>query len=59
MPLSVLYRMHEVNGVVVYSNGVSALELQRSEFTAVLASGVPAALIARLNQSTDSLVKSL
>jgi phospholipid transport system substrate-binding protein len=63
MPVNVLYRMQEVNGVWrivdVYSNGVSALALQRSEFTAVLASGGPAALIARLNQSTDSLVKSL
>jgi len=61
-PVNVLYRMHEVNGiwriVDVYSNGVSELALQRSEFTTLLASGGAPVLIAHLNESSDSILKS-
>jgi phospholipid transport system substrate-binding protein len=60
-PVSLLYRMHEVNGtwkiVDVYSNGISELTLRRSDFAAALAAGGAPVLIAHLNESSDRLMK--
>ena len=60
-PVSLLYRMHEVNGtwkiVDVYSNGVSELTLRRSDFAAMLAAGGAPVLIAHLDKSSDRLMK--
>lgn len=60
-PVSLLYRMHEVDGawkiVDVYSNGVSELAQRRTDFSAALAAGGPAELIAHLNKSSDLLMK--
>jgi phospholipid transport system substrate-binding protein len=60
-PVSLLYRMHEVDGtwkiVDVYSNGVSELALRRTDFGAALAAGGPPELIAHLNKSSDLLMK--
>jgi phospholipid transport system substrate-binding protein len=60
-PVSLLYRMRDVDGtwkiIDVYSNGVSELTLRRSDFTAVIASGGAAALIAYLNKVSDDLMK--
>jgi phospholipid transport system substrate-binding protein len=51
-PVSLLYRMHEVDGtwkiIDVYSNGVSELALRRSDFAAALA---------HLNKGSDVLMK--
>jgi len=61
VPVSLLYRMHEVGGVWkiidVYSNGVSELALRRSDFATALASGGAPTLIAHLNKSSDVLMK--
>ena len=61
MPVSLLYRMHEVEGswkiIDVYSNGVSELALRRSDFAAAIASGGAPALIAHLNRASDDLMK--
>lgn len=58
---SLLYRMHNVDGtwkvIDVYSDGVSELALRRSDFTAAIASGGPAALIAYLHKASDILMK--
>jgi phospholipid transport system substrate-binding protein len=60
-PVSLLYRMHEVDGtwriIDVYSNGVSELALRRSDFAAALASGGAATLIDHLNKASDILLK--
>lgn len=58
---SLLYRMHEVNGlwriVDVYYNGVSELTVRRSDFAAAIASGGAPVLIAHLNKASDGLMK--
>jgi len=60
-PVSLLYRMHEVDGVWkivdVFSNGVSELAQRRTDFGAALAAGGPPELIAHLNKSSDLLMK--
>jgi len=60
-PVTLLYRMHEVDGawkiVDVFSNGVSELAQRRTDFGAALAAGGPAELIAHLNKSSDLLMK--
>ena len=60
-PASLLYRMHEVNGiwkiVDVYYNGVSELTVRRSDFAAAIASGGAPVLIAHLNKASDGLMK--
>jgi phospholipid transport system substrate-binding protein len=60
-PVNLLYRMRAIDGtwriLDVYSNGVSALALRRSDFAAALASGGPPALIAHLNKTSDELMK--
>jgi len=60
-PVSLLYRMHEVDGswriVDVYSDGVSELALRRSDFAAAIASGGAPTLIAHLNKASDGLLK--
>ena len=60
-PVSVLYRMREVNGswksIDVYFNGVSQLILHRTEFAEAIASGGPPALVAHLNKVSDGLMK--
>ena len=60
-PVSLLYRMHEVDGtwkiVDVYSNGVSELAQRRTDFSAALAAGGPSELIAHLNKSSNLLLK--
>jgi len=61
VPVSLLYRMHEVEGtwkiLDVYSNGVSELALRRSDFAAAIASGGAPVLIAHLNKASDGLMK--
>ena len=61
VPVSLLYRMHEVAGswkiLDVYSNGVSELALRRSDFAAAIASGGAPVLIAHLNKASDGLMK--
>jgi phospholipid transport system substrate-binding protein len=60
-PVSMLYRMHEVDGtwkvIDVYTDGVSALALHRSDFAAAIASGGAPVLIAHLNKASDGLMK--
>lgn len=60
-PVSLLYRMHEVDGVWkivdVFSNGVSELAQRRTDFSAALAAGGPPELIKHLNKSSDLLMK--
>lgn len=60
-PVSLVYRMREVDGiwkiVDVYSDGVSSLALRRSDFTAALAAGGVAELLAYLNRTSDGLMK--
>jgi phospholipid transport system substrate-binding protein len=60
-PVSLLYRMHEVEGtwkiIDVVSDGVSQLTLHRGDFAAAVASGGPPALIAHLNKTSDGLMK--
>lgn len=61
VPVSLLYRMHEVDGswrvIDVISDGVSQLALRRSDFAVAIASGGAPALIAHLNKSSDALLK--
>ena len=60
-PVSMLYRMHEVDGtwkiIDVYTDGVSALALHRSDFASAIASGGAPTLIAFLNKASDGLIK--
>jgi phospholipid transport system substrate-binding protein len=60
-PVSMLYRMHEVDGtwkiIDVYTEGVSALALHRSDFASAIASGGAPTLIAYLNKASDGLMK--
>lgn len=59
-PVSLLYRLHEVDGtwkvLDVYSNGVSQLVLHRTDFTAALAAGGVPALLAHLQKVSDDLM---
>jgi len=61
VPVSLLYRMHEVDGswrvIDVISDGVSQLALRRSDFAVAIAAGGAPALIAHLNKSSDALLK--
>jgi phospholipid transport system substrate-binding protein len=61
VPVSLLYRMHEVDGswrvIDVISDGVSQLALRRSDFAGATAAGGAPALIAHLNKSSDALLK--
>jgi phospholipid transport system substrate-binding protein len=60
-PVSLLYRMHEVDGVWkvidVDYNGVSELISRRTDWSVALASGGAAGLIAHLNKVSDDLLK--
>jgi phospholipid transport system substrate-binding protein len=60
-PVSLLYRMHQVDGtwriIDVYSNGVSELALRRSDFASALASGGAPVLIDHLNKASEILMK--
>ena len=60
-PVSMLYRMHEVDGtwkiIDVYTDGVSALALHRSDFASAIAAGGAPTLIAYLNKASDGLMK--
>lgn len=59
-PVSLLYRLHEVDGtwkiLDVYSNGVSQLVLHRTDFTAALAAGGVPALLAHLQKVSNDLM---
>ena len=61
VPVSLLYRMHEVDGtwkiIDVISDGVSQLALRRSDFAVAIAAGGAPALIAHLNKSSEALLK--
>ena len=61
VPVTLLYRMHEVDGtwkiIDVISDGVSQLALRRSDFAVAIAAGGAPALIAHLNKSSDALLK--
>jgi phospholipid transport system substrate-binding protein len=60
-PLSLLYRMHEVDGswkiIDVYYGAVSQLSIRRSDFAAPVGSGGATELIAHLNSLTADLLK--
>jgi phospholipid transport system substrate-binding protein len=60
-PVSMLYRMHEVDGtwkiIDVTTEGVSALTLHRSDFASAIASGGAPTLIAFLNKASDGLMQ--
>jgi phospholipid transport system substrate-binding protein len=60
-PVSLLYRMHEVDGawkiIDVEDNGVSELISRRTDWAVALASGGAAGLIAHLNKVSDDLLK--
>jgi phospholipid transport system substrate-binding protein len=60
-PTTMLYRMREVDGtwkvIDVYSDGISALTLRRSDFAAAIASGGAPLLISHLNTSSDTLMR--
>jgi phospholipid transport system substrate-binding protein len=60
-PVSLLYRMQEVDGVWkiidVISEGVSQLALRRTDFAAAIAAGGAPTLIAHLNKVSDDLLK--
>lgn len=62
MPANLLYRLHETDGawkvVDVYYNGVSELNLRRTDFAAALGSGGVTELIAHLDKLSDDLMKS-
>jgi phospholipid transport system substrate-binding protein len=62
VPVSLLYRMHQVDGtwkvIDVISDGVSQLALRRSDFAVAIAAGGAPALIAHLNKSSEALLKS-
>jgi phospholipid transport system substrate-binding protein len=61
LPVSLLYRMHEVDGVWkiidVDANGVSQLVQHRADFAAAIAAGGAPALLAHLNKASDDLMK--
>ena len=61
VPVSLLYRMHEVDGtwkiIDVIADGVSQLALRRSDFAVAIAAGGAPALIAHLNKSSDALLR--
>ena len=61
VPVSLLYRMHQVDGtwkvIDVISDGVSQLALRRSDFAVAIAAGGAPALIAHLDKSSDGLLK--
>jgi len=61
VPVSLLYRMHEVDGtwkvVDVISDGVSQLALRRADFAVAIAAGGAPALLAHLNKASDGLLK--
>ena len=61
VPVSLLYRMHQVDGtwkvIDVISDGVSQLALRRSDFAVAIAAGGAPALIAHLNKSSEALLK--
>jgi phospholipid transport system substrate-binding protein len=61
VPVSLLYRMHEVDGtwkvIDVISDGVSQLALRRSDFAVAIAAGGAPALLAHLSKSSDALLK--
>jgi len=61
VPVSLLYRMHQVDGtwkvIDVISDGVSQLALRRSDFAVAIAAGGAPALIAHLNKASDGLLK--
>jgi phospholipid transport system substrate-binding protein len=56
-----LYRMREIDGIWkiidVYSDGISALTLRRSDFAAAISSGGAPLLIAHLDTSSDTLMR--
>jgi phospholipid transport system substrate-binding protein len=58
---SLVYRMRQVDGtwkvLDVYSDGVSALTLRRTDFAAAIAAGGPPELISYLQQASDRLMK--
>lgn len=60
-PISLLYRMHQVDGswkiIDVYYGAVSQLSIRRSDFAASIGSGGAAELIAHLNSLTSDLLK--
>ena len=60
-PVTLLYRMHEVDGswkiVDVISDGVSELALRRTDFAAGIAAGGAPTLLAHLNKVSDDLMK--
>ena len=60
-PVSLVYRMHEVDGawkiIDVYYGAVSQLSIRRSDFAASLAAGGAPELLAHLNSLTDDLLK--
>ena len=60
-PVTLLYRMHEVDGtwkvIDVFSNGVSELVTRRSDFAVALAAGGAPGLIAHLNKASDGLMR--
>ena len=60
-PVTLLYRMHEVDGgwkiVDVISDGVSELALRRTDFAAGIAAGGAPTLLAHLNKVSDGLMK--
>ena len=60
-PATLLYRLHDVQGtwkvVDVYYDGVSELNLRRTDFSAALGSGGVAELIAHLNRLSGDLMK--
>jgi phospholipid transport system substrate-binding protein len=60
-PVSLLYRMREVDGVWkiidVYSDGISELTLRRDDFVAAIAAGGVPALLAHLHKVSDDLMK--
>jgi phospholipid transport system substrate-binding protein len=60
-PVPLVYRMREASGnwkiIDVFLNGyVSELAMRRSDFTATLAKGGAAALVAKMNQISDGLL---
>jgi phospholipid transport system substrate-binding protein len=60
-PVRLTYRMRESGGVWkiidVNYDGISELNLRRSDFAAAIASGGPAALLAHLSKLSDDLMK--
>lgn len=61
-PVSLVYRMRQSGGTwkiidVYYNGAVSSLMGQRSEYAATVKSGGPAALVAKLNNHADELLR--